>query len=414
MVKVKRVSYVTEKKQSMATPIKEKTGVSRTVYFFTIALVAVIGFVAGTRSNNVIAAIAPALGFKVETGTLDLASVQQTYQQLKANFDGNVDTQKLIEGASKGLVAAAGDQYTVYMDPKEAADFDKDLSGEIGGGIGAEIGIRSDKPTVIRVLANNPAEKAGLKAGDTILAVNDQTASGWTADKTASEVRGEAGTTVKLVIMRGNETKEFTVTRQVVDNPSVQSSVQNGLGILTISRFDDQTGALARKAAESFKQQNVHGVILDLRGNGGGYLTAAQDVAGLWLDNQVVVSERVGDKVTDELRSRNDPILGNLPTTVVVNGTSASASEIVAGALQDYKKATLVGEKTFGKGTVQKILDLGGGAVLKVTVARWYTPNGKNITKEGIMPDQVIELTASDADAGKDPQLDAAKAKLAG
>jgi carboxyl-terminal processing protease len=403
---------VAEKKQTMASPIKEKTGISRTVYFFTIAIVAVVGFVAGTRSNDFMATVGPIFGFKVETGTIDLSSVQQTFQQLKGNFDGNLDTQKLIEGASRGLVAAAGDQYTVYMDPKEAADFNKDLSGEIGGGIGAEIGIRSSKPTVIRVLANNPAEKAGLKAGDTILAVNDQSASSWTADKTATEIRGEAGTTVKLVVMRGSETKDFTVTRQIVDNPSVQASVQDGLGILTISRFDDQTGTLARKAAENFKQQNVHGVVLDLRGNGGGYLTAAQDVAGLWLDNQVVVSERVNGKITDELRSGSDAILGNIPTVVVVNGSSASASEIVAGALQDHKKATLIGEKTFGKGTVQKVLDLGGGAVLKVTVARWYTPNGKNITKEGISPDQAVELTAADADAGKDPQLDAAKAKL--
>lgn len=401
-----------EQKQSMATPIKEKEGISRTVYFFTIAIVAVVGFVAGTRSNDFMAAVGPIFGFKVETSTLDLGSVQQTFQQLKGNFDGNLDTQKLIEGASRGLVAAAGDQYTVYMDPKEAADFDKDLSGEIGGGIGAEIGIRSDKPTIIRVLANNPAEKAGLKAGDTIVAVNDQNASSWTADKTATEIRGEAGTTVKLVIVRDNDTREFTVTRQIVDNPSVQASVQDGLGILTISRFDDQTGNLARKAAENFRQQNVRGVVLDLRGNGGGYLTAAQDVAGLWLDNEVVVSERVNGKVTDELRSGSDAILSGVPTVVVVNGSSASASEIVAGALQDHKKATLVGEKTFGKGTVQKVLDLGGGAVLKVTVARWYTPNGKNITKEGINPDQTVELTAADADAGKDPQLEAAESKL--
>ncbi|HET6747507.1 MAG TPA: S41 family peptidase [Candidatus Saccharimonadales bacterium] len=402
-----------EKKQSMTSSKEEKTGISRPVYFFTIAIVAVVGFVAGTRSNNFIATVGPIFGFKVAANsTIDLSSVQQTFQQLKGNFDGNLDTQKLIEGASRGLVAAAGDQYTVYMDPKEASDFNKDLTGDIGGGIGAEIGIRGSKPTIIRVLANNPAEKAGLKAGDTIVAVNDQAASDWTADKTATEIRGEAGTTVKLVVLRGNETKDFTVTRQVVDNPSVQASVQNGLGILTISRFDDHTGTLARKAAESFKQQNVHGVILDLRGNGGGYITAAQDVAGLWLNNEVVVSERVNGKVTDELRSGSDAILGSIPTVVVVNGSSASASEIVAGALQDHKKATLIGEKTFGKGTVQKVLDLGAGAVLKVTVARWYTPNGKNITKEGISPDQAVDLTAADADAGRDPQLDAAKAKL--
>lgn len=399
-------------KQSMAVPGKTGSGVSRPVYFLTIALVLMVGFVAGTRSNEILGTIAPILGFKVETSTLNLASVQQTYQQLKANYDGQIDVQKLIEGASRGLVAAAGDQYTVYMDPKEAADFQKDLSGNIGGGVGAEIGLRNNKPTVIRVLDGNPAQEAGLKAGDAILAVNGQSTSNWTVEKTTTEIRGEAGTTVKIVVLRANESKEFTITRQVINNPSVQSKVENGLGILTISRFDEQTGALARKAAESFKRQNVKGVILDVRGNGGGYLSAAQDVAGLWLRDKIVVSERVGDKVTEELRSGSDAILGGVPTVVLIDGSSASASEIVAGALQDHKAATLVGEKSFGKGTVQKVLDLGGGAVLKVTVARWYTPNGRNISKEGIAPDQKVELTAQDADAGKDPQLDSAKTKL--
>jgi carboxyl-terminal processing protease len=272
------------------------------------------------------------------------------------------------------------------------------------------------------VLANNPAEKAGLKTGDVITAVNDQSSVGWTADKTATQVRGEVGTTVKIAVLRGGEVKTFTVTRATVNNPSVQSSVENGVGTLTISRFDSETGSLARTAAQGFKQQNVKKVILDLRGNGGGYLTAAQDVAGLWLNNQVVVSERTNGKVTDELKSGTNPLLQGLPTVVLVDGSSASASEIVAGALQDHKVATLIGEKTFGKGTVQKVIDLTGssllgdttsnGSILKVTIARWYTPNGKNITKEGITPDQTVKLSAEDVDAGKDPQLDAAKAHL--
>jgi carboxyl-terminal processing protease len=366
--------------------------------------------------------VAPVLGIKVETGTLDLSSVQRTYQQLKANYDGTLDAQKLIDGASRGLVAAAGDQYTVFMDAQEAKDFNNDLSGKIGGGVGAEIGVRSGQPTIIRVLANNPAEKAGLKTGDVITAVNDQSSVGWTADKTATQVRGEVGTTVKIAVLRGGEVKTFTVTRATVNNPSVQSSVENGVGTLTISRFDSETGSLARTAAQGFKQQNVKKVILDLRGNGGGYLTAAQDVAGLWLNNQVVVSERTNGKVTDELKSGTNPLLQGLPTVVLVDGSSASASEIVAGALQDHKVATLIGEKTFGKGTVQKVIDLTGssllgdttsnGSILKVTIARWYTPNGKNITKEGITPDQTVKLSAEDVDAGKDPQLDAAKAHL--
>jgi carboxyl-terminal processing protease len=396
----------------MATPLARPTGISKNVFFLTIGIVAVVSFIAGTRGNEILGVVAPALGFKVETGTLDLASVQKTYQELEANYDGTLDKSKLVDGASRGLVAAAGDQYTVFMDQKEASEFNNDLSGNIGGGVGAEIALRNDVPTIIRILPGNPAEKAGLLAGDIIISVNDEATTGWTATKAAEKIRGQVDTTVKIKVLRSAEEKTFTVTRATVNNPSVQASVQNGIGTLTISRFDNETSDLARKAAQSFKQQNVRGVILDVRGNGGGYLTAAQDVAGLWLDNKTVVTERTNGKVVDELKSGGNPVLAGIPTVVLVNGSSASASEIVAGALQDNKVATLIGEKTFGKGTVQKVIDLGAGTILKVTIARWYTPNGKNITKEGISPDQAVELKAEDANAGRDPQLDAAKKQL--
>lgn len=395
-------------KQSMAAPQAQPKLVSKKTFIVTVAIVAVVGFIAGTRSDQVFGAIAPALGFKVASGTIDLSSVQKTYQQLTANYDGTLDTQKLIDGANQGLVAAAGDKYTVYMDPTEAKQFNNDLSGQIGGGIGAEIGIRENKPTIIRVLPDNPAQKAGLLAGDVITKVNGQDSTSWTANETAKKVRGKIGTTVKLTVLRGADTKEFTITRASVTDPSVRSEVRGDIGIMTISRFDAETGSLAQKAAQSFKQQGVKKVILDLRDNGGGYLTAAQDVAGLWLNNKTVVSERTGGKQVDTLQSGNNPILAGLPTVVLVNGNSASASEIVSGALQDYGVATLIGEKTFGKGTVQKVIDLGGGAQLKVTVARWYTPKGRNITAEGIEPNQQVALTPADVNAGRDPQMQAA------
>jgi carboxyl-terminal processing protease len=396
----------------MAIHTAKRPGISKNVYFLTIAVTAVIGFVAGTRSSELLGAIAPVFGFKVATGTIDLSAIQRTYQQLAANYDGKLDTKALVDGASRGLVAAAGDRFTVFMDAKEASAFSDDLSGNIGGGIGAEIGLRSDKPTILRVLTGNPAEKAGLLAGDVIVAVNDQQTTGWSADKTATSIRGDVGTTVKVMIDRSGSQKEYTVTRATVDNPSVESKVENGIGVLTISRFDDQTGTLARKAAESFKQQGVKGVILDLRDNGGGYVTAAQDVAGLWLSDKLVVSERTNGTTTDQLQSGSDPVLGGLPTVVLVNSNTASASEIVSGALQDYKVATLIGEKTFGKGTVQKVLDLGAGTRLKVTVARWYTPDGKNIDKEGITPSQIVKMSADDVNAGNDPQMTAAQQRL--
>lgn len=388
-------------------------GISKTTLFVAIALTAIVGFIGGTRSDEIIGAVGPVLGLKVETGKLDLVSVQETYQKLKANFDGELDDKLLVEGANRGLVAAADDQYTIFMNAKEAADFDKDLTGDIGAGIGAEIGVKEGRPYIVRVLPDNPAEAAGLHAGDVILFVNDESTVDWTAEKTATKIRGEEGTTVKLGVMRDKEAKEFTITRAKVNNPSVSSVIENGIGVMTITRFDEKTGDLAQHAAQSFKKAGVKGVVLDLRGNGGGYVTAAQDVAGIWLSNKVVVTERTNGKVTDELRSGRNAILEGVPTVVVVNGGSASASEIVSGALQDHKAAKLVGDKTFGKGTVQQIMDLMNGARLKVTVGRWYTPNGKNITKEGIQPDMSVQLTQADSDAGKDPQLDAAKAAVA-
>lgn len=392
----------------MATPTTRPQGISKNVYFFTIAIVALIGFVAGTRGNEILGAAAPMLGFKVETGTLDLSSVQKTYQQLAANYDGTLDTDALVDGASRGLTAAAGDQYTVYMDAKESKAFNDDLAGDIGGGIGAEIGMRSDQPTIVRVLPGNPAEKSGLLAGDTITTVNDTSVVGATSSDVATKIRGEIGTSVKVGVMRGGAAKTYAVTRATVTNPSVRSEVKDGVGILTLSRFDGETSRLTRRAAQEFVSQDVKKVILDLRGNGGGYLSAAQDVAGLWLDDKVVVSERVNGKVSDELRSGRSATLAGIPTVVLVDGGSASASEIVAGALKDHGAATLVGEKTFGKGTVQKVIELADGAQLKVTIARWYTPKGKNITKEGITPTKNVVRSSDDVNASRDPQMDEA------
>jgi len=392
--------------------VKAKKPLSTNLLFLIIAATAVFGFVAGTRSEQILSVVGPVFGVKVYAGDIDLSSVQATYKALKANYDGTLSDKTLAEGANKGLVSAAGDAYTLYMDSKETNSFENDLSGNIGGGIGAEVGLRQSKITIIRTLKSNPAEAAGLNAGDTVLSVNDQATTGWTVEQAVAQIRGEAGTTVKLSVQRGTEVKEFTITRAIISNPSVESSVTNGVGTLTITRFDSETGTLARAAARDFKSQGVKAVILDLRGNGGGYLTAAQDVAGLWLDNQVVVSERTNGKVVDELKSGSDAILAGIHTVVLVNAGSASASEIVAGALQDHGAAKLVGEKTFGKGSVQKLITLPEGAQLKVTVARWYTPNGKNITKEGITPNITATLAQKDVDAGIDPQLDAAKKEL--
>ncbi|MDN5275968.1 MAG: putative carboxyl-terminal protease [Candidatus Saccharibacteria bacterium] len=382
--------------------------------FATLAIVGAlaVGYLVGAFHTQVFAAIAPIFGQKTYSGTLDTSSLQTTYQQLKANYDGTVSDEALIAGANKGLVEAAGDNYTTYMTKSEVEAFDNSLSGNIGGGIGAEIGLKDKRVSIIRTLEDYPAKKAGLNAGDIIDKINGESTEGWTVDEAVSKIRGEAGTTVKLDVIRGTEMKSFTVTREIINAPSVSSQIVDNIGIITMSRFDSETANLAKTAADDFKAKNVKGIILDLRGDAGGYLVAAQQVAGLWLENKVVVSERTNGKVVEELKSGSFAPLKGIKTVVLVNGGSASASEIVAGALKDHGAATLIGEKTFGKGSVQKLLELPGGAQLKVTVARWYTPKGKNITEEGISPDQTVTLTQADIDAGNDPQLNAAKAEL--
>ena len=382
--------------------------ISKRVLFFAGCVIVVVSFILGTRANEFGNALAPLVGIKTTSQTLDLSSLQQTYQRLKANFDGKLTDQELLDGANHGLVAAAGDKYTIYLTPKEAGDLDKDLSGDVGGGIGAEIGERNGQPVITKILPDNPAEAAGLKADDVIVSVNDQSADGWSSEKAADTIRGKEGTTLSLTIRRAGKTKHFTITRAIINNPSVQTEVKQGIGIMTITRFDEQTGALARKAAESFKSQHVKGVVVDLRSDGGGYIDAAVDVASIWLDRELVVSQRTHGKTTDKHYGEGDPVFDNMKTVVLVNGGTASASEILSSALRDHGKATLIGEKTFGKGSVQQIIKLSGGAELKVTVAHWYTPKGINVMGKGITPDKTVKLTQKDNDAARDPQLQAA------
>lgn len=389
-------------------PKSGPASVSRTTLWTTVAVAVIVAFIAGTRSGQLYAAIAPIFGIKASSDSLDTKVLQQAYRELKANFDGSLNADTLTDGAARGMVAAAGDTYTVFMDKSEAEQFNKDLSGEVSG-IGCEIGVRSGQPTVLRVLSDSPAEKAGLKQGDIFSTINGESVSGKDANTVASKVRGEAGTSVKLTMARGSDTLTLTIVRQPVTDPSVRWSIENGIGTMTMSRFDDKTAELARQAAQEMKSAGVKGVILDLRGNGGGLLEAARQVAGIWLNNKVVVTEKTNGAVTATEKTSGTPILEGVRTVVLVDGSSASASEIVAGALQDHKAAALLGEKTFGKGTVQKVIPLSGGRLIKITVARWYTPNGKNITKEGITPNQTVALTQEDANAGRDPQLEAAK-----
>ncbi|MBF1033280.1 MAG: S41 family peptidase [Candidatus Nanosynbacter sp.] len=378
-------------------------------WFLTLVIVAIVSFVAGARSDALFANVASVFGVRTSNKTIDLSSVQKTYQELVANYDGKLDTQKLIYGANRGLVEAAGDPHTAYMDPDETKEFDKSLSGQIGGGIGAEIGLRNNKPTIIKPLENSPAQKAGIKAGEAIVKVNDEASSDWSVEKVVSKIRGEVGTSVKLTLLSGGQTREVSVVRQNIVSPAVESEIDGEIGILKVNRFGDDTVSLSRKYASEFVEKGVKKVILDLRNNPGGTVGAAQGLLGIWLDNQIAMTECRGSEIVKTLRTTGTPILGNMKTVVLINGNSASASEITAGALREYGKATLVGQKSYGKGSVQIVLGLPGGSQMKVTEARWYTPKGKNIDKTGIEPDVKVDLSSDDVNNNVDPQMDKAK-----
>lgn len=342
---------------------------------------------------------------------LNYSSVENVYDLLRKNYDGTLDNTKLLDGLKKGLVNAAGDPYTEYLTAQETEEFNADLNGTFSG-IGAELGKENDNIVIIAPISGFPAEKAGLKPKDVVAQVNGESTHGLTVSEAVNKIRGEAGTSVKLRIVRnGNEDLTFDITRDNITIPSVDSKILDGnIGYLKISRFSDDTASLASKAAQSFKDANVKGVILDVRGNPGGLLDAAVNVSSLWLpSNKTVLQEKRGNVVVKNYTANGGATLEGVPTVVLIDDGSASASEITAGALKDNGVATLLGVKSYGKGSVQQIEHLPDGASLKVTIARWYTPNGRNIDKEGIEPDTKVEQNSSSTD---DQQLNAAVAEL--
>ncbi|MDO8591442.1 MAG: S41 family peptidase [bacterium] len=342
--------------------------------------------------------------------SLDYSSVDQLYGLLKNDFDGQLDSAKLLDGLKIGLVNAADDPYTAYFNPTDAQTFNEELTGSFTG-IGAELGTDSNNNiVVVSPLSGYPAEKAGLKPKDIILAIDGQSTAGVGVYKVVHKIRGTAGVAVKLTIQRGSDKPfDVSITREQITIPSVKSSVDGAIGYLKISQFTSDTTKLTQGVAADFKTRGVKAVILDLRGNPGGYLNTAVDVSSLWLDKgKTVVSERRGDQTLSTDYASGGNLFNGLPTVVLLDSGSASASEITAGALRDNGVATIVGEKSFGKGSVQQVETLPNGGELKVTIARWYTPAGKNIDKQGITPDVTVTMSNADVAAGKDPQKDRA------
>ena len=373
-------------------------------------VLAVAGGVLGANWNNWFGGFGQYLGWSNPSSEVDWSSLNEVYNRLSTSYNGEISPSEVIEGAKKGLTEALGDTYTMYMDADEASDFYDDLHGNVGSGIGVEMGMRDGYVRVLRTLPDNPARRAGILAGDILYKVDGEMVYDLSTDEIAKKVRGEEGSEVTVTIVRDGEEKSFTMKRETINNVSAYVEYDGHTAIVTVTRFDDDTGTKVQGFAKEFADKGVKKVILDLRGNGGGYVTAAKDLLSLWIDGETILlqkSKHYGD--SEEKANSGKAILKDMKTVVLVNGSTASASEIVAGALQDYEKATIVGEKTYGKGVVQNLFDLSGGSILKVTTADWYTPKDRSINGEGITPDVEVERSYEDINAMRDPQMDKAK-----
>ncbi len=368
-----------------------------------------VGFGIGLNWKSISSGINSYLGGKTTT-EVDFSKLNEVYEKLAANFDGEIDKNKVIEEAKRGLVNAAGDKYTYYMTATEAKEFEKDLSGDVGAGIGVEIGERDGVIKVLRTTPDNPARRAGVLAGDIIYKADGEDISNLKVDDVAKKLRGAAGTTVVLTVVRNSKELDFTLTRETINNVSAYVDYKGDAAVLTITRFDQDTGTLVRKLAQEILNRGSKKVIVDLRGNGGGYVSSAREVASLWLNGDLVYEQRSISGLYSEqsFAKSGTAILAGMKTIVLINGSTASASEIVAGALRDYDKATLIGEKTYGKGSVQSLEELSSGELLRVTIAKWYTPKGRNINNDGIEPDIKVERTFEQINKEIDPQLEAA------
>ncbi|MBA3678820.1 S41 family peptidase [Candidatus Saccharibacteria bacterium] len=378
-----------------------------------MAVIAVAFFVIGFMFNAAGAHVQ--IGPNTQSKTaIDLTKFWQINDILHKKFDGDISTDKQSEGAIVGMVASLGDPYTTYLTEKANKELANQLSGKLSG-IGIEMGIKNNKLTVIAPIDGTPAAKAGLRAGDLIIGVDGQDTSNMTIDEAVTKIRGDKGTEVKLnIIHPGGSPQVIAITREDIKVPSVTSEIKLGnIGYIKIRTFGAETAADVSKAAGEFAAQGVKAVIVDVRDDPGGYLDGAVKISSEFVSSGTIVEERSRTGQNKVLTALSGGQLTKVPVIMLVNGGSASASEIMAGALHDNGRATLVGEKTFGKGSVQEVICLSGlnlgsdckGDSLKVTVAHWYTPKGINISKEGIKPDIEVKLTSEDYNTNRDPQL---------
>lgn len=353
---------------------------------------------------------------------LDLEAFWRAHEILNQKFvpttaSSSVPSDKdKVWGAIEGLAAAYGDPYTVFFPPKESKDFNDEVRGDFSG-VGMEIAIKEKVLTVVAPLKDTPAERAGIKAGDLILKIDKQFTAGMAVEDAVSLIRGPKGTTVVLTIKKpdSSEPKEISVVRNTITIPTIDTKLRpDGVFVISLYNFSANSPTLFRDALREFIGSGTDKLVLDLRNNPGGYLEAAADMASFFLPvGKTIVREEFGDKKEDTVKSFGYNIFTeNLKMVVLINEGSASASEILAGALREHGIAKIVGEKSFGKGSVQELIPITEETSLKVTIARWLTPEGRSISENGIEPDIVAKITKEDIEAKKDPQLEKAAAVL--
>ncbi len=345
------------------------------------------------------------------TNTGDFRILDEIYSIINAQYVEKVSKDKLVEGAITGMLGSLGDDYTRHFKAKDFQHINEVTEGRFEG-VGMTLEETEGTLTIVSVIENTPAAGAGLKANDKILEINGKSTKGVAIDTAVSQIKGKSGTEVTVKISReGVEPFNVTMKRAEIRIPNIQSRMEGDLGyIRLIHSFDSSAGEDVRAEMKKLKDQGARGIIVDLRGNPGGLLMSGVDVASAFIEKGIIVSikERKGAERKYTAVGKADK---DIPLVVLVNKGSASASEIVAGAIQDYERGPIIGDQTYGKGSVQSVLDLNDGSGLIITTAKYYTPKGRSISKVGVTPD--IKIANPEAEGQPDLQLEKAKEVLA-
>ncbi len=387
-------------------------------YIFFIAVVSLLSFVAGYKASGkeIQTKLSPAISSseianKSNSSGLDFARFWEVWDTLnKTYYDKTkIDSNKMLEGAISGMVRSLGDPYTSYLPKEDNQAINEDLDGSFEG-VGMELGYSEDQQLiVVSPIENSPAIRAGVKSKDRILAIDGADTSGITLPEAVKKIRGKSGTKVSLKLLSDGEivAKDVDLVRATINIPSLVLSFRDGYGIIKINKFGEKTNSEWDKAVGQVLAQKSKGLIVDVRNNPGGYLNSAVYLGSEFTDGTVVIQEGINGVKKNYDADRKGKLIG-VPVVVLINEGSASASEILAGAVKVQAKGSLVGKKSFGKGTIQEVQDFDNGAGLHVTIAKWLLPNGEWINGKGITPDYEVEMTAEDIKAEKDPQLDKA------